>query len=92
VAQYSRLPGASRADLAIFVADDWQRQGLGTRLISALADRAVTKGIDTFAVAIQGVNSGAVPLFKRVAPGARLAFSAGVGEGAIKLATENGHE
>lgn len=87
VAQYSRLPGASQADLAIVVADGWQRQGLGTRLIIALADRAVTKGIDTFAVAIQGDNFGAVRLFKRLVPGTRLAFSAGVGEAAIPLVT-----
>ena len=36
VAQYSRRPGAAEADLAIVVADDRQRQGMGTRLIAAL--------------------------------------------------------
>jgi RimJ/RimL family protein N-acetyltransferase len=91
VAQYSRLSGASQADLAIVVADGWQRQGLGTRLITALADRGVAKGIDTFAVAIQGDNFGAVRLLKRIAPGARLVFSGGVGEAVIPLATESGH-
>ncbi len=92
VAQYSRLPGGSQADLAIVVADGWQRQGLGTRLITALADRAVANGIDTFAVAIQGDNFGAVRLLRRIAPGARLVFSGGIGEAAIPLAIENGHE
>ena len=92
VAQYSRLPGASQADLAIVVADGWQRQGLGTRLIAALADRAITRGIATFAVAIQGDNFGAARLLKRMAPGARLAFSGSVGEAVIPLATGNGHD
>jgi len=92
VAQYSRLSGARRAELAIVVADGWQRQGLGTRLIAALADRAVAEGIDAFAIAIQGDNFGAVRLLRRIAPGARLVFSGGVGEGVIPLATENGHE
>ncbi|HEV2216293.1 MAG TPA: GNAT family N-acetyltransferase [Candidatus Dormibacteraeota bacterium] len=92
VAQYSRLPGACQADLAIVVADGWQRQGLATRLITVLAERAVAHGINTFAVAIQSDNFGAQRLFTRIAPGARLAFSGGVGEGVIQLATENGHE
>src|SRR5215467_8081143 len=40
VAQYARPAGACRADLAIMVADSWQRQGLGTRMVAALAARA----------------------------------------------------
>lgn len=85
VAQYARLPGARQANLAVVVEDDWQRQGLATRLIAALADRANHRGIEEFAVDIQGDNYGALKLFTRVAPGSRLAFSAGVGEGVIPL-------
>ncbi len=85
VAQYARKSGAREADLAIVVADDWQRQGLGTRLVAALADHARSVGIESFAVDIQGDNFGALKLFNRVAPGARLGFSAGVGEGSISL-------
>ena len=92
VARYSRLPGASQADLAIVVADGWQRQGLGTRLIAVLAERAVAEGINRFAVAIQGDNFGAQRLFTRIAPRVRLVFSTGIGEAVIPLATENGHE
>src|SRR5690348_9134473 len=50
LAQYSRGAGSSVADLAIVVADGWQRQGLGTRLVAALAERATAEGIDSFAV------------------------------------------
>jgi GNAT superfamily N-acetyltransferase len=86
VAQYTRTRGTRQAEMAIVVTDDWQRQGLGTRLVAALADRAVAAGIDAFAVDIQGDNYAALKLFKRIAPGSRLAYSAGVGEGLIPLA------
>jgi len=88
VAQYARLPGASQANLAVVVADDWQRQGVGTRLIAALAERALEEGIGSFAVDIQGDNYGALRLFKRTAPGARIAFFGGVGEGVIPLTNQ----
>ena len=85
IAQYARLPGSHEADLAVVVADGWQRQGLGTRLIAALADRAVAQGVEAFAVDIQGDNYGALRLLRRVNPQVRLRFSAGVGEGVIPL-------
>jgi ribosomal protein S18 acetylase RimI-like enzyme len=72
--------------MAIVVADAWQQQGLGTRLVAALADRAAAEGITAFAVSIQGENPAAIRLLRRVAPGTRLAFAAGVGEAFIPLA------
>lgn len=36
------------AELAVAVIDDWQRQGVGTRLVSALAERAREEGISSF--------------------------------------------
>ena len=85
VAQYSRAAGQARADLAIMVADSWQRQGLGTRMIAALAARGAAEGIEVFEVDVQGDNHGAMRLLQRVAPGVRLAFSGGVGEGAFRV-------
>src|ERR1700741_3045785 len=85
IAQYVRRPGEKQAQLAIVIVDDWQRQGLGTRMVAALAHRALEEGIDSFAVDIQGDNYGALRLFTRVAPGARVTYSAGVGEGVIPL-------
>jgi GNAT superfamily N-acetyltransferase len=85
IAQYSRRPGSPEAELAIVVADDWQRQGIATRMIAALADRAVHRGINTFAVDVQGDNYGALKLLRRVAPGLHLTFSGGVGEGSFAL-------
>ena len=89
VAQYARPPGAKQADLAIIVADAWQRQGLGTRLIAALTNRAADEGVDAFKVDIQGDNYGALRLLKRVGPGVRLRFSAGVGEGSIPITSDH---
>src|SRR5438067_952249 len=86
MAQYVRLAGSREADMAIVVADDWQRQGIGTRLVAALAARAAAEGITRFSVDIQGDNYGALRLFKRAAPGSRLTFSGGIGEGFIPLA------
>ena len=89
VAQYSRPAGSVHADLAIVVADAWQRQGLGTRLVAALAERAKAEGITGFTVDVQGDNFGVLKLLKRVAPGLRLVFSGGVGEGVMPLTAEH---
>jgi len=89
VAQYARTPGRSEADLAIIVADAWQRQGLGTRLVAALADRAKSQGITAFAVDVQGDNYASIGLLRRVAPGIRLAFSEGIGEGSFPISSSD---
>jgi GNAT superfamily N-acetyltransferase len=85
VAQYARRMGSYTADLAILVADGWQRQGLGTRMIAALGCRAREAGIEEFSVDVQGDNQGALNLLRRVAPGLRLRFSGGVGEGTFAV-------
>ncbi len=85
LAQYSRRVGSNEADMAVVVADAWQQQGIGTRLVAALADRAAADGITGFAVSIQGDNVAAMRLLKRLAPGMRLAFAAGVGEAVIPV-------
>jgi len=85
MAQYVRLAGSREADMAIVVADEWQRQGIGTRLFAALADRARAEGITAFAVDVQGDNFGALRLLQRIGSGTRLVFSGGVGEGRIPL-------
>ena len=88
LAQYSRRKGSSEADMAIVIADARQQQGLGTRLVAALAERAAAGGVTAFAVSIQGDNFAALRLLQRVAPGTRLTFSGGVGEAVIPLALD----
>lgn len=90
IAQYSRRNGSSEADMAIVIADARQQQGLGTRLVAALANRAAAGGITAFTVSIQGDNFAAMRLLQRVARGTRLTFSGGVGEGLISLSPLRG--
>ncbi len=85
VAEYARVAGCRRADLAVVVADAWQRQGLGTRLVAALAERARAEGITAFAVDVQGDTFASLRLLRRIDPHLKLAFSGGVGEGLIPL-------
>src|SRR5437764_12487743 len=46
----------SRAEVAITVADDWQRRGLGKLLLTQLADRARHEGIGRFTALVSADN------------------------------------
>jgi RimJ/RimL family protein N-acetyltransferase len=59
-------PGA--AELAIVVADDLQRQGLGTTIVHALADAARARGIARFTGIALTENIAARRLFARLSP------------------------
>ena len=49
VARYVRsTEDPTVAEVAVAVIDDWQRQGVGTRLLTALAERAREEGIASF--------------------------------------------
>jgi RimJ/RimL family protein N-acetyltransferase len=48
VARYGTEPGADEAEIAVVVQDAWQGRGLGTILLSALLDHAVSRGITEF--------------------------------------------
>jgi RimJ/RimL family protein N-acetyltransferase len=67
VARFVRLsddPGA--AEVAIVVADDWQRRGLGTLLTGQLAERASEAGIVRFTATIGSDNLPALKLMRRL--------------------------
>jgi RimJ/RimL family protein N-acetyltransferase len=80
VARYARWPGTDRADLAVVVADDWQRKGLATRMLSGLADLALSAGIEDFTASVQGDNQPALGLLRRFRPLQRPSFSDGLCE------------
>ena len=48
MARYGTEPGADEAEIAVVVQDAWQGRGLGTILLSALLDHAVSRGITKF--------------------------------------------
>jgi ribosomal protein S18 acetylase RimI-like enzyme len=57
VARYVRREGdPTAAELAVAVIDDWQRRGIGSRLTSALADRARAEGVTTFTALMLAEN------------------------------------
>ena len=80
VVRYARWPGTDNADLAVVVADDWQRQGLATRMLSCLADLAVAAGIENFTASVQADNQPALRLLRRFRPLHRPTVSDGLCE------------
>ena len=50
------------AEVAVTVADDWQRRGLGRALLVRLASRARREGIHRFSAFVMSENAGAVKL------------------------------
>ena len=85
VARYARWPDTDTAELAVVVADAWQRQGLATRLLTALANKASDAGIERFTLTMQADNGPVLGLVRRLYPSARLAFSQGVYEGTVPV-------
>lgn len=85
IARYARRAGSEAADVAVVVADAWQRQGLATRLLAALAEHAAGAGIGRFEAAMHADNLAAVSLLRRLQPGARLSLSEGVYESTFSI-------
>lgn len=85
VARYARRSDGDLADLAVTVADAWQGQGLGTRLLASLFKHATRAGLAGFALSMQADNRPAIALFRRFAPGAPLRLSHGVYEATVPL-------
>jgi RimJ/RimL family protein N-acetyltransferase len=68
VGRYVRLAGdPNSAEIAIVVADDFQGQGLGSRLGLLLADHARAHGIERFTASMLSDNVAAHRLFAKVA-------------------------
>src|SRR5215208_6775989 len=65
VARFVRTAPAE-AEPAVVVADDWQRRGLGGRLLCLLARRARQEGIAVFRAPVLARNRDAIALFRRL--------------------------
>jgi nucleotide-binding universal stress UspA family protein len=63
VARYVRT-APDEAEPAVVVADDWQRRGVGSRLLEALASRAVEEGVATFRAPVLAQNHDAIALLR----------------------------
>jgi len=80
VARYARRPSAETAEVAVVVADGWQRQGLATRMCGVLGELAATAGVRQFNLNMQADNRAVLRLVRRLYPGATLTFSQGTCE------------
>jgi GNAT superfamily N-acetyltransferase len=67
VARYIRFKDdAEVAEVAVTVADDWQRRGLGRALLDRLTYHARREGVRRFSALVQGDNPGALRLLADV--------------------------
>ena len=86
VATYVRLRDPRVAEAAFAVADDYQRRGIGTRLLERLAERAAAAGIETFIAEVLPENRAMLRVFERVGLAQTRALEEGVVEVRIALA------
>jgi GNAT superfamily N-acetyltransferase len=77
----------TRAEVAITVADDWQRRGLGKLVLERLADRARAEGVRSFTALVSQDNRNMHGLLQSMdAPVQVNRMSGGVAEWEIELA------
>jgi GNAT superfamily N-acetyltransferase len=90
IGRFIRNPDRPRsAEVAIAVADEWQRRGLGRLLLERLADRARQEGITSFTALVSHDNRNMQGLLHRIAAPARVTrMSGGVAEYEIELAPQ----
>jgi RimJ/RimL family protein N-acetyltransferase len=76
VARYIRhAQDPEAAEVAVTVVDDWQRRGLGTELLSRLADRARQEGIHRFTALVAADNEAVTGLLQDGGLGVRITRS-----------------
>jgi acetate---CoA ligase (ADP-forming) len=66
LASYVRLREPTAAECAFVVADEFQRRGIGTRMLERLADRAGAVGIERFVAEVLPENSQMLRVFQAV--------------------------
>ena len=66
VGNYVRLRDPSTAEAAFAVADDFQRRGVGSRLLEQLARRASAHGIESFIAEVLAENRAMLSVFENI--------------------------
>ena len=66
VARYFTNPDGQTAEFALVIADEWQRRGLGTRLMTCLIDAAREKGFKALQGEVLATNTKMISLMKRL--------------------------
>src|SRR5438874_10019038 len=78
VARYDRAPGTATAEVAVAVVDDLQRQGIGSGLLSLLAQVAARHGIEELTLIVLPENQSMLGLLRRLGWIHRAQFKGGV--------------
>jgi RimJ/RimL family protein N-acetyltransferase len=89
VARYARPTGTDTAEVAVVVADDWHREGVATRMVSALTELAEAAGIRQFNLSMQAENRAALRLLRRFHPDVALTHSQGIYEATVPVASSH---
>jgi GNAT superfamily N-acetyltransferase len=90
VARYVRSNhDANVAEVAVTVADDWQRRGLGRALLDRLTDRARRQGVRKFSALVQADNLASLGLLETVGDAQRR-LDGGLVEIVIELPASRG--
>ena len=91
LANYVRLRDPHTAEAAFAVADDYQRRGIGTRLLEQLAERASRHGIRSFVAEVLPENSAMLHVFENVGFRATRALEGGVYEVRFRIEPSEGY-
>ena len=91
VGNYVRLHDRRVAEAAFAVADDWQRRGIGTRLLEQLAGRAAEQGIEAFVAEVLPENEAMLRVFGDVGFKAERVLEGGVVEVRFPIAPTAGY-
>ncbi len=86
-ARYVRLDDFDAAEVAVEVVDGWQRQGVATKLLEALRDRALRAGVRRFTATILRDNKAAHALTRHLGTPKVTAAKGSLVEVEIDLAT-----
>lgn len=65
MARYDVDPKTNYADIAFVVRDDWQRRGLGTRLMRRMIELGRAKGVQGFTAQVFATNPGMLMVFQK---------------------------
>ena len=91
VARFVRLESdPACAEVAVTVVDDWQRRGLGTALLDALADRAREESVTRFTGVALAENRDVLGLFGKLGAVRVVGHGPGTVELAVDLPAERG--
>jgi acetyltransferase len=85
-ARYVRSADPEKAEIALTVHDDFQRLGIGRRLLTALIRRGQTDGIRTFVADVLATNTPMLRLLQSLVPKRRSTFAGGVSHVEFDLA------